>query len=89
MKKILVVLLVGIMIFSTLMLSFSGCALTDKTHKIGEDVINSYENISEEAGEVYDDLKEKKEKAEETIEDLKNAADEIGEAADAVKEITD
>lgn len=89
MKKILVVLLVGIMIFSTLMLSFSGCALTDKTQEIGEDIVDSYENISEEAGEVYDNVIEKKEKAEETIEDLKNAADELGEAADAVKEITD
>ncbi len=84
MKKLITFILFGAFILST-----SACALTDKTHELGEDIIDSYENISEEAGEIYEDLKDKKESAEETIDDLKNAAEELGEAADAIKEITD
>jgi methyl-accepting chemotaxis protein len=84
MKKLITSLLFGAFILSS-----SACALTDKTQEIGDDIVESYENVSEEAGEIYDDLKEKKESAEETIDDIKNAAEELGEAADAVKEITD
>lgn len=71
--------LITFLLFGAFILSFSACAFTDKTQEIGDDIIESYENISGEAGEIYDDLKEKKESAEETIDDLKNAADAIKE----------
>lgn len=89
MKKILTLLLIGALVFSSLLLSLSGCFLKDEATELAEDVKNSYDNLAEEAGEVVEDLKEKKEKAEETIEDLKNAAEEIEEATDAIKEITE
>lgn len=81
--------LITFLLFGAFILSSSACALTNKTQEIGEDIVKSYENIAEKAGEFYKDFKEKKEKAEETIDDLKNAAEELEEAADAIKKITD
>ena len=89
MKKILSLLIIGALVFSTLLVSLSGCFLKDGATELAEDVKNSYDNLAEEAGEVVEDLKEKKEKAEETIEDLQNAAEEVEEAANAIKEITE